>query len=130
MRCPHDSAALSVVPSSKGLACPTCFGRWLVFRDVEAVARAHNISSALLYEDLNVEVQETSLKCPRDCGLLKAGSITGIEVDWCQGCKGIWFDNGELKNLLALQGGRVDTNTISAAVSSLDLLSLLIFPWK
>ncbi len=38
------------------------------------------------------------MKCPK-CGtdsLNPFGMIEGVHVDFCSGCKGIWFDEGEL----------------------------------
>ena len=130
MQCPHENATLAASTSAKGLACPKCFGRWLGFRDVEALAQTHHVSTALMFEDLALTAKETKLKCPKGCGTLKVSSLPGVEVDWCQICKGVWFDNGELKNLLAMHGGRINTDAIAGALSVLDFLALLALPWK
>jgi Zn-finger nucleic acid-binding protein len=44
------------------------------------------------------------MNCPK-CGpasQLEQVDITGIEVDHCPGCKGVWLDEYELEDLLAV----------------------------
>lgn len=38
--------------------------------------------------------------CPRDGATLKRETRTGVEIDWCPTCRGVWLDRGELEKLL------------------------------
>lgn len=133
MQCPHDNSNLATAPAAAGLACRMCLGRWLRFREIEAMAEARNVSAALMFEDLALTTRETKLKCPSGCGSLKASQLPGVELDWCQACKGIWFDNGELTNLLAMHNRRIDSDAIANTASAFDFLNLLAWltlPWR
>ncbi len=45
------------------------------------------------------------MKCPK-CGYdLITGEWHGIEVDQCTHCHGVWFDKGEVENLLQHESG-------------------------
>ena len=47
--------------------------------------------------DLRAE-QSSSLKCPQDNASLYIFTYKGVELEFCQQCKGIWFDAKELEN--------------------------------
>ena len=65
-----------------------------------------------------------NMNCPKCNRPLEATRIRGTEVDHCSKCRGIWFDERELSNLLELsptelrpiRGGKVqdDVNRIKA----------------
>ena len=40
------------------------------------------------------------MKCPRDGTALQKVDICGVELDKCHQCDGIWFDHGELEQLV------------------------------
>jgi uncharacterized protein len=42
----------------------------------------------------------TQAVCPRDGTALKRESRSGIEIDWCPNCRGVWLDRGELEKLI------------------------------
>jgi len=42
--------------------------------------------------------------CPVCGERLREIQRSGIEIDVCPGCKGIWLDRGELEKLIALEG--------------------------
>ena len=43
---------------------------------------------------------QTSGKCPRDGTDLRLENRTGVEIDWCPSCRGVWLDKGELEKLM------------------------------
>jgi uncharacterized protein len=47
------------------------------------------------------------MQCPVCDEKLRAIERSGIEVDICPGCKGLWLDRGELEKLIALESGVV-----------------------
>jgi Zn-finger nucleic acid-binding protein len=53
----------------------------------------------------------TCLVCPDCQGVLQPKMIDAIEVDYCEeGCKGIWFDEGELYKVIKLPKGEIKEN--------------------
>lgn len=46
---------------------------------------------------------ELNLKCPTcDSSSLVITERSGIEIDYCTQCRGVWLDRGELEKLLKL----------------------------
>lgn len=41
------------------------------------------------------------MNCPVDGELLQMTERSGVEVDYCPRCRGIWLDRGELDKILA-----------------------------
>lgn len=42
------------------------------------------------------------MKCPKCHATMDSVRLHGVEIDRCSGCKGLWFDNGELDSLGAI----------------------------
>jgi hypothetical protein len=40
------------------------------------------------------------MKCPKCGGDLKEKTFEDVQIDQCQGCSGVWLDNGELELLI------------------------------
>jgi uncharacterized protein len=38
--------------------------------------------------------------CPFDATTLQAVNRSGVEIDWCPSCKGVWLERGELDKLI------------------------------
>lgn len=45
------------------------------------------------------------LKCPRCGNTLTEREFQNVKLDACDGCKGVWFDAGELEMVLLLKKG-------------------------
>ena len=40
------------------------------------------------------------MKCPKCETTLKMGERSGIEIDYCEQCRGIWLDAGEIDKII------------------------------
>lgn len=40
------------------------------------------------------------MKCPFDGATLQVVNRSGIEIDWCPDCRGVWLERGELDQLI------------------------------
>ncbi|HYH34990.1 MAG TPA: zf-TFIIB domain-containing protein [Nocardioides sp.] len=40
------------------------------------------------------------MKCPNDGATLTMSERSGIEIDYCPECRGVWLDRGELDKLI------------------------------
>lgn len=56
------------------------------------------------------------MNCPRCSVELKPVKIKGIELDICDTCEGIWFDNGELDKVCNLGESSLETSDISKSL--------------
>ncbi|WP_338502042.1 zf-TFIIB domain-containing protein [Sphingomonas kaistensis] len=42
-----------------------------------------------------------AMKCPVDGNTLQMSERSGIEIDYCPECRGVWLDRGELDKIIA-----------------------------
>lgn len=112
MQCPKCQVVMKVL-SYEGVAiekCPACHGEWLDDGELHSVVvkRDKTFSPAVKKELLAkikankgkpTEITRT-LKCPR-CGGSTApnnyATDSGIIIDRCTSCHGVWVDQGELE---------------------------------
>ena len=40
------------------------------------------------------------MKCPNDGSTLTMSARSGVEIDYCPACRGVWLDRGELDKIL------------------------------
>ena len=45
------------------------------------------------------------MKCPVDDATLLMSERSGVEIDYCPECRGVWLDRGELDKILERAGG-------------------------
>ncbi len=45
------------------------------------------------------------MKCPVCSAHLVTLELSGVEVDYCFSCKGIWLDSGEMERLVSIENG-------------------------
>jgi Zn-finger nucleic acid-binding protein len=43
--------------------------------------------------------------CPFDATQLQVVNRSGVDIDWCPSCKGVWLERGELDKLIDLAAG-------------------------
>jgi Zn-finger nucleic acid-binding protein len=105
MICPRCNTGLEVRDNDgiTSSTCPACSGNWigagalatLFARDRDA-PRIEEALEAIL----DLDFHDSRLQCPRCRGRhLKAIIVDGIELDYCIGCKGLFFDPGELEQV-------------------------------
>lgn len=53
------------------------------------------------------------MKCPNDQSTLLISERSGIEIDYCPECRGVWLDRGELDKLIdhTSSDGRIITDS-------------------
>ena len=47
------------------------------------------------------------MNCPVDGTLLTIADRSGIEIDWCPTCRGVWLDRGELDKIIDRTAGEL-----------------------
>ena len=108
-RCPADGAALDRYAFS-GIeieGCPTCHGMWL---DKDELRKLKNKINDGQLHWLNREVNDiektsvisSSRVCPK-CPSSKLRSVifgqSGVVIDWCPDCQGVWLDRSEYDSI-------------------------------
>lgn len=120
MNCPHCQKPLEPL-TFQGVqleTCPTCGGEWLGAGQLGAIVEARNarftreeavaVAQAAPITGIKLTGSDRSLTCP-NCGAathpVNYGDDTGIIIDECAACRGIWLDKGELDKIEELIEG-------------------------
>jgi Zn-finger nucleic acid-binding protein len=95
--------------------CQFCGGAWLDAGELAEYVRKGNVPNRLLanycIDDSMKKVDEGNRECPRCHNLLQLLTHRGVKIDFCYRCKGVWFDKGELKELLLGYYNELDEET-------------------
>ncbi|HEU4808891.1 MAG TPA: zf-TFIIB domain-containing protein [Homoserinimonas sp.] len=54
------------------------------------------------------------MKCPNDAATLVMSERSGVEIDYCPECRGVWLDRGELDKILERAASAVPEPTRNA----------------
>lgn len=104
MKCPRDSSELTVRDTEGhiGFLCATCEGAWLPSKYVRSIEHMRRFSYAEFATTLALAPGgEGQLRCPAGCGKLRQVDGPSTTLSWCPSCQGVWFDRGEISQLLA-----------------------------
>lgn len=98
-RCPRDGEQLARVNMKVGRGvevdtCPQCAGFFLDRDEVRELTGDADLNEHL--KEHAWPVAEHTLGCPACAGPMDATEASGVVVDVCARCLGIWFDGGEL----------------------------------
>ena len=106
MICPRCNTAMEARDHAgiRSSSCPQCSGIWIggaaLARLFERDRDAPHIEEAL-EAILGVDYRSSRRQCPACRGRhLKAVLVDDVELDYCVACKGLYFDQGELEQVL------------------------------
>ncbi len=114
MNCPNCRALLreDVYEGIEIESCDGCRGAWLDDRELGKIVQIREvkfdpqerraIAESTTITGVVVKDVDRDLKCPKCGGTTDAvnyGGDTGIIIDRCTGCRGIWVDGGELEKI-------------------------------
>lgn len=105
MKCPRCAGEMEAVENDgiRSSNCPACRGVWIGGASLDKLfAReidAPHIEDAL-DTFMSLDFRDGRLPCPACRGRrLNTLEIEGVELDYCIGCKGLFFDPGELEQV-------------------------------
>jgi len=120
MRCPNCEQTLRPI-TYEGIrieTCDGCQGEWLDAQELKHVVQAREqrfskpeieaLSATTTITGVDVVDADRDLKCPKCHGQTDAinyGGDTGIVIDKCSDCGGIWLDSDELEKIQMLVEG-------------------------
>jgi len=123
MQCPGCPATMRTI-SYEGIqieTCPSCEGEWLDGGELRHIVRAREtrfneqerraVAAAVKITPVDLMDADRNLVCPKCGGLTDArnyGGDSGIIVDRCPECHGIWLDGRELEKIQMLVEGWED----------------------
>jgi Zn-finger nucleic acid-binding protein len=130
MKCPNCQAALKTI-TYEGIrieSCDGCGGEWLDAKELGHIARAREtrftreqrdaVASVAKITGVVLKDHDRDLKCPK-CGgttdALNYGGDSGIVIDRCTACHGLWLDQAELEGVQLLVEGWLDRLQTDAA---------------
>lgn len=109
--CPRDGSELEsrVVGSAEVLVCQKCHGLWLSGHDLAALLRSPYESWKLPWSEMyatGTTIVDNTLRCLCPSrSLMRTVDRKGVSVDLCPDCGGLWFDGGELEQIIRKLGG-------------------------
>ena len=87
-------------------ACTECNGLWFdpkeltTFLQSDAMKRRFLWADAVPAESVGYVINTTRRRCPRDESGMNEKIYAGITLDFCPQCKGLWFDDGEVRQIM------------------------------
>ncbi len=123
MQCPNCRGQLSTI-TYEGIAvetCPACGGEWLDNGELGKIVAIREakfseqerraIVESTTVTGVKLETVDRNLACPRCSGStdpINYGGDTGIIIDRCTSCNGLWVDATELEKIQMLVEGWQD----------------------
>ena len=105
MKCPRCAETMQVVEREdvRSRVCPACNGAWISDTSLHKLfAREEDTPhiEEALETILSLDFRDGKLPCPTCRGRrLQTLEVEGVELDYCSGCKGLFFDPGELERV-------------------------------
>jgi len=108
MQCPRCHIPLEKIHNEFLEECPTCHGAWYGSGELRRSKDAEDRD--LIWNDFEFWRHEDRFRpsaCPFGCPACGAPLVTlaygdtGVEIDACPACRGIWLDAGEFERIIA-----------------------------
>mgnify|MGYP001263651782 CR=1 FL=1 len=148
MKCPRCKAIklnTKVLERVEIDECPSCKGIW--FDQDELRQTKDNFDSDLNWMDFDIwknrdkfKTTEHPAPCPRcEKSMLAIDyAHSGVEIDYCQHCKGVWLDGGEFGKILhnleqeltTMSSGQYFKATLKEAADLITMKEGFISEWK
>ena len=127
MNCPRDKIPMAVleIGEVKIDQCPQCGGMW--FDQGEFEAAKEQVDPDLNWLDFDIwkhkdqfQVSEHPLTCPQDDSPMVAVAYddTGVEIDVCPACRGVWLEQGEFAKIITALEQELQTKDVSDYVKA------------
>lgn len=123
MQCPSCKSSLRTI-QYEGIqieTCDACHGEWLDADELKHIVQVRQtrfdeqerraVAAAVKITGVDVEQADRDLVCPKcreRTNAVNYGGDTGIVIDKCPGCGGIWLDGGEMEKIQKIVEGWKD----------------------
>jgi Zn-finger nucleic acid-binding protein len=105
MKCPRCAETMQIVERDdvRSRVCPSCNGAWISDTSLHKLfAREEDTPhiEEMLDTFMSHDFRDGKLPCPACAGRrMQTLEVEGVELDYCTGCKGLFFDPGELERV-------------------------------
>ena len=130
MNCPkcNNKLTQTKINGAQVNYCDNCGGIWFDKDELKLVRDERDKNLSWLDFDLwndkdKLSVSGKSINCPRDGKPLfkiKCGN-TGVMIDICLECRGVWLDKNELDKIISELKEKVDSETIPEYINDLGM---------
>ena len=127
MRCRCDKTlklTYADVEGHCGYQCQSCSAIWLPRKFIDSITHTYHFSYTDFIAKRSLVERDVLQLCPDDGHTLKDYTLFEASFSECGCCSGVWFEKGELHNLL--QNYQSKNSNISV-LDKLDFLNLLNF---
>jgi uncharacterized protein len=131
LRCPacRTVAMKAYLDSALALeidSCPQCDGIWFDANELGRFLKSKVFTERFMYvssepqESVGFTINSTRRSCPRCKVMLKEETCAGIVLDICGQCQGLWFDEGEVRQVAERfkQGSKVAAPEVLGELSA------------
>ena len=129
MKCPKDNSNLKIQESEKvvGHVCDQCSGIYL--KESAVSAFKYNYETSILEKIASFySGNDSFIGCPGCGSIMKMASTEGIEIDYCENCKGIWFDKDEVTKLISLYKPKIsEESKVLTGYFAVDIIANILF---
>ena len=112
MNCPkcNNTLTLDEAEWHIGYICARCFGIWLPPNYLESLLYQQPFDVTEFRDSLVQGKVESGkrLICPSCSQPLTTSNTNDVELDWCERCKGVWFDRQELTKLVTYKNAQAN----------------------
>lgn len=96
------------------MRCSACAGMWLPYSYIDSLRHDRSFDTGVFRQQLQDGAKSAGHKrCPAGCGQLSVSRLHDTQLDWCPACQGVWFDSGELRQVLE-KHPRIGSGAVSA----------------
>ena len=112
LTCPRDGSLLrsNAVGSAEVFVCDSCHGLWISGYDMASLMRSPYESWKLPWPEkaggASTTVDNTVRCLCTSRSLMTTLSRKGVAVDVCPECRALWFDGGELEQVIRKRGSK------------------------
>lgn len=120
--------------------CPKCLGVWFdaselskFYQSKELRQRLTPVGGGSVHH--TYEISTTARACPRCTTSMDRPYVGGIAVDVCKSCRGVWFDDGELRKITeihqtrGLKGEEIVTEQVRDGMNKKSGGRMVVLSW-
>ncbi len=124
MNCPKCEGTLKLEEGEGhiGFVCEKCNGMWLSNKYIETIKHSYNFEPTKFIKTLSEKYTYTEHSCPTCKTSLNQSTFNNMQLEWCQTCNGVWFDQNELNTLVS--NYKKEETVGEKAIVGIELLAL------
>ncbi|MBM3461971.1 MAG: hypothetical protein FJX76_07715 [Armatimonadetes bacterium] len=108
-------------------ACPSCHGLWFDANELSRFLQSGSLKNRFMWSEaaeplatVGYVISTAKCACPHCKSAMSEKQFTGITLDYCTKCKGLWFDDGEVRHIVEKykQGSRTGDELVASELKA------------